>query len=116
MLYSSNIKRQYICVCVCRSNHKPAILIKTYPTVTTITNETRLPGIPRVRKWLTRRYLCPVPGISIIMAAITMLATCILLQNCRTEKGDVLIFGNPLVGNPMATEHINALVMTSKLG
>lgn len=55
-------------------HYKPAILIKTYPTVTTITNETRLPGIPRVRKWLTRRYRCPVPGISIMMAAITTLA------------------------------------------
>lgn len=31
-------------------------------------------------------------------------------------RRNLLIFGNPLVGNPIATEHINALAITSKLG
>ena len=32
------------------------------------------------------------------------------------EKRNILILGNPLVGKPIATEHINALAMTNKLG
>ncbi len=32
------------------------------------------------------------------------------------RDGDVLILGNPLVGKPIAAEHINALPMTNRFG
>lgn len=31
-------------------------------------------------------------------------------------EGDILIFGNPLVGSPIAAEHINAEPNTKRLG
>lgn len=34
----------------------------------------------------------------------------------RGEELNILIFGKPLVGKPMAAEHINALAMTSRFG
>ena len=34
----------------------------------------------------------------------------------RGKRGDILMFGNPLVGNAIAAEHMSALPMTKRLG
>lgn len=34
----------------------------------------------------------------------------------KKKASDVLMFGKPLVGKPIATEHIRALAMTSRFG
>lgn len=34
----------------------------------------------------------------------------------KKEESNILIFGKPLVGKPMAAEHMNALAMTSRFG
>ena len=73
-----------------------------------------LAGMPRDMKCFTCKYRCPVCESSIIIAARDALV--LYVSRTRQEEWYVLMFGKPLVGSPIAAEHIKAELITSKFG
>lgn len=98
----------------------PAASIKPYPNVITVAKARIEAGTPRVKKCFTCRYRTPVSGTSIIIAAVDRVSHAFLriedgMEN-RNRRVNILMFGKPDVGRPIAQLHISAEPMTRRLG